>query len=329
MNDSLLVNRREMIGLIGAAGIGSVLPAQAQSDFPNRPLRLVIGLPAGGGADVVMRALALEMERTLKQPIVIENKPGALFQLAVNDVASAPADGYTLLYVFSSFATVQAVQKRFDLTKQFQPLTVLGETPSVLLVNANSPFKTMKDLVDYGRANPDKLTYGTLGVGSLEHLKSAKLAEEAGFKARAIPYKGGPAMVNAVLSGEIDYTGVNIFTAKPFVDSGRMRALAALDKERLKALPDVPSVMEVGVGITTTTHIWSGFMVRAGTPAPIVQRLYNETVAAMNTSAMVSKLAPLGIQNTTSKSPAEFGKFIDSEVEWMSAMSKKLDLDGK
>ncbi len=325
MENTHRLSRRQILGSIGAIGMGATLPTWAQSDFPNRPLRIVLGLPAGGAADIVVRALAQELEQTLKQPVVVDNKPGGLFQIAVQAVASAPADGHTLLYINSSFVTVQAVQKKFDLTRQFQPLTLTGETPSVLVVNANSRFKTMKDLVDFGRSRPNELSYGTLGVGTIEHLKSVQLTEAAGFEAKAIPYKGGPDMLNAVIAGDIHFTGVNVFSALPFIRSGKLRALAALDSTRIKALPDTPTIVEAGVN-TSTTRIWSGFAVHPATPAPVVQRLFTELVAAMNSPEIVKKYSPLGILTTTSKSPEEFRNLITAEAAWMGAASKKIDL---
>jgi tripartite-type tricarboxylate transporter receptor subunit TctC len=325
MENSQHLNRRQILGSMGAIGLSTALPAKAQADYPNRPLRIVLGLPAGGAADIVVRALAQELEHSMKQPVVVDNKPGGLFQIAVQAVLSAPADGHTLLYINSSFVTVQAVQKKFDLTRQFLPLTLAGETPSVLVVNANSRFKTVKDLVDFGRARPDELSYGTLGIGTLEHLKSVQLTEAAGFDAKAIPYKGGPDMLNAVIAGDIQFTGVNVFSALPFIKSGKLRALAALDNTRIKALPDTPTIIEAGVN-TSTTRIWSGFAVHPATPQPIAQRLFNELVAVMNSPEIIKKYTPLGILTTTSKSPDEFRNFIISEAAWMGAASKKIDL---
>jgi tripartite-type tricarboxylate transporter receptor subunit TctC len=325
MNIAYPINRREMLGAIGAATLGAALPASAQTDYPNRPLRIVLGLPAGGAADITTRMLAQALERSMKQSVVVENKPGGLYQLAVQAAATAPADGYTLLYVNSSFITVQVTQKRFDLNRQFMPLTMTGEVPSVLVVNQNSRFKTIQELVDFGRANPNELTYGTLGVGTVEHLKSLQFSEALGYQARAIAYKGGPDMVNAVISGDLSYTAINGITAAQFIKAGRIRALAALDKVRLKSLPDVPAITESGLKVPTT-HTWSGYVVHAATPAPIAQRLYKELVAAMNSPAMVEKLTPMGVLISTSKSPEEFSQLIDSEAQWMGALAKKIDL---
>lgn len=319
------LQRRSLLGWMGAVASIGAIPVRAQSDFPSRPLRIVLGLPAGGAADVVVRALAEEMAQSMKQTVIVENKPGGLFVPAVQAVATAPADGYTLLYVNSSFVTVQAAQKRFDLLRQFEPVALTGETPSVLLVSAGSRFKTLKELVEHGRSLPGELTYGTLGVGTLEHLKSLQFTEAAGFQARAIPYKGGPDMINAVIAGEISFTGVNVFSAQSLLAAGRVRALAALDNTRIPSLPDVPTVGEAGVKVPST-RIWSGFVVPAGTPSPLVQRLFTELVAAMNSPSIARKFTPLGVMTTTSKSPAEFRRFIAAEAEWMGVIARKLDL---
>ncbi len=319
------INRRTVLGW--TAGVGALAPlvGHAQADFPNRPVRVVVGLPAGGAADVVIRALGQEMEKTLKQPVVIDNRPGGLYVPAVQAVATAPADGHTLLYINASFVTVQVTQNRFDLLRQFTPLTKTGEAPSVLVVSAGSPFKTLGDLVEHGRRNPDALTYGTLGVGTLEHLRSHLFTDAAGFKARAIPYKGGPDMINAVVAGDISFTGVNAVSAGPLIASGKIRALAATDAVRIAALPDVPTVAEAGVKMLAS-RTWSGFAVHADTPAPIAQRLFNELVRAMNSPSIRQTFVPMGLLTSTSSSPDEFRRHIASEAQWMGAMVKKLDL---
>jgi len=327
MNSTSRMSRRKTLGLMGAAGLGAAVPALAQSDFPSRPLKIVLGLPAGGAADVVVRAIARELEQSMKQPVIVENKPGGLYQLAVQAVALAPPDGYTLMYVNSSFVTVQAIQKRFDLTRQFLPLTKGGETPSVLVVHPNSPFKSLKDLVEHGRSHPDELTYGTLGVGTFEHVKGIQFTAAAGFRAKAIPYRGGPEMTNAVMAGDISYTAINIYTAMQFIPSGRLRPLAALDSTRLKALPDLPTVGEAGVN-APSSRLWSGYVVHAATPAPIAQRLFKELVAAIHAPSVSERLAPMGMLVTTSNSPEEFRKLIVAEAAWMGELAGKVELDG-
>lgn len=195
----------------------------------------------------------------------------------------------------------------------------------MIVVSASSPFKTVTDLVEHGRKNPDALTYGTLGVGTIEHLKSYHFTDAAGFKARAIPYKGGPDMINAVIAGDISFTGVNVVSAGPLIASGKIRALTATDSVRIASLPEVPTVLEAGIKMSTS-RIWSGFVAHADTPAPIAQRLFNELVRAMNAPQIRQTFAPMGLMNSTSTSPDEFRRLIASEAQWMGAMAKKLDL---
>lgn len=310
---------------LGAAGACTALPALGQTKFPARPIRIVVGLPAGGAADVVVRLVAEQMEKSLGQPIIVENKPGGLYQLAVQSVLSAPADGHTLLYVNSSFVAVQAVQQRFNLLRDFEPLIKTGETPSVVVVSAKSPFKSMKDLVEYGRANPGKLTYATLGVGSSEHLNQLALEQAAGFQGLAVPYKGGPDMVNAVMAGEIDYTMVNILTAMQFIPSGKLRALATRNSARVGRLPDVPTLEEAGIR-STSLRLWSGYMVRAGTPVSVSEVLARSIATAMNTPSVAERLTAYGLVRSLSAHPADFRKLIESDLASSTELAKRLDI---
>ncbi len=326
MNTKHGLTRRDTLGLLGAAGLGLTLPAAAQADFPNRPLKIVLPFQAGGVVDVVARAIGRELELSMKQPVVIDNRPGGLFQVAVQTVSAAPADGYTLMFINSSMVAVQSIYKRFDLTHQFMPLTMIADAPAVIVVPANSPFKTLQEMVAYGRAHPGELSYGSMGIGTLEHIKALQFQEAAGFQAKGIPYKGAPDMINAIIAGDISYAQVNVLSAMQFVPSGRVRALAGVDSTRLKALPDLPILQEAGVKIPNS-RAWSGFVILAGTPAPIAQRLFKELTAAMRAPALIKITAPVGIDIKTSQSPEEFRELIASEAAWMGAMAQKVKLD--
>ncbi|MGT2509171.1 tripartite tricarboxylate transporter substrate binding protein [Cupriavidus basilensis] len=287
-------------------------------------MRIVVGLPAGGAADVVVRLMGEQMEKSIGQPVVVENKPGGLYQLAVQSALSAPADGYTLLYVNSSFVAVQAVQKRFDLLKDFQPLIKTGETLGVLVVNPKSQFKTIGELVSYGRANPGKLTYGTLGVGSYEHLSQLALERAAGFRGLPVPYKGGPETVNAVMAGEIDFTLINVFTAMQFVPAGKLRPLAVRNSERIHSLPGVPTLDEAGIKLPLG-RLWSGFVVRAGTPLPIAERLRQEIAGALNSPSVAQAIEATGLVRSLSKSPDEFRRLIEGDLAAMTELARLFD----
>ena len=326
MTTNLTFQRRKAIALAGAALLCASLPAVAQSDFPNRPIKIVIPLPAGGAADVGVRAMALELEKSLKQPVVVDNKPGGLFMVGLQSVLNAPADGYTVMHLNVGMVGVQVVQKKFDLNKQLIPLTVAGDTPMVLMVGPNSPHKTMKDLVAFGRANPGKLNYASPGLGTVEHLKIAQIEKAGGFSALNVAYKGGPDMVKALIGGEVDFTVAPAIFAMQFAPKGQVKVLAAVDQARLKEFPDVPTIVEAGVNVSPL-RMWGGYAVHADTPPAIVQRLQRELAAAAVSAPVAEKLTPFGMVLQSSKSSDDFRKQIAAEVVWMSEVVKDLKLE--
>lgn len=321
------VPRRLVLQAGAAAAAGFALNARAQQagDFPRGPVRIIVALPPGGAADVATRALQAPLEKSLRQSIVVENRPGGQFQIAMQALMTAPADGHTLLHVFNSFASVHAVQKLFDLEKQVIPVAQTSTTPIVLLVRGDSPHKTVKDLLDFGRANPGKLTYSTLGPGSVEHLKMAQIEQAAGFKGVPVPYRGGPDSLKALIGGEIDFqTTAGIF-AKQFAPTGQVRVLATLEPTRWADFPDVPTFAEAGINVPPMTY-WGGFVVRADTPPAIVSRLYAELAAAVATPSVIERLAAAGGLPMVSESPAAFARMIGSEIAWMGEAAKALNL---
>ena len=325
MTTSKTINRRHILGAAAATALGYSLPALAQSDYPNRPIKIIIPLPAGGAADVAVRALGVELEKTLKQPIVIENKPGGLFQIGVQTVLSAPADGYTFLYMYSGMVSTQAIHKKFDLANQFEPVSAMGESPTMLVVGPNSKFSTVKELVDFGRANPDKLNCSNVGAGSLEHLKTFELTKAAGFSAVMVPYKGGPDAVKAVIGGEVDFIITPAFFAAQFAPSGQIKVLAAMNDRRWAAMPNVPTIVEAGVNVPPF-NFWTGLLAKSGTPAPIIQRLYKEIAAAYETASVKAVLAASGSVWVPTKSSEELRKRIVSETASMGELAKQLNL---
>lgn len=319
--------RRIALQGISALAASLALPSvRAQADFPRGPIRIVIPLPAGGAADVGVRAMAIELEKSFKQTVVVENKPGGLYQIGLQAVLQAPADGLTLLHLNSGMVAVQVVQKRYDLNKQLAPLTMSGDTPMVLMVGAASPHKTVKDLAAFGRANPGKLTYATPGPGSIEHLKCTQLGKAGGFEGLNIAYKGGPDMVKAVIGGEVDFTIAPAIFAAQFAPKGLVRVLATIDNVRLKEFPDVPSINEAGIDITPL-RLWGGYAVHADTPPAIVARLHKELAAATTAASVVERLTPFGMHIMASRSPDEFRKLIASDAAWMTEAARGLKLD--
>lgn len=320
-------SRRTFLQAASAAGASLAWPAasQAQAEFPRGPVKVIVGLPPGGAADVIARANAAVMEKSIRQPVVVENRPGGQFQISVQALLNAPADGHTLLYLYNGYASVNATLKLFDLERQTIPVAQVASTPIMLFVKGDSPHKTLPELVAWARANPGKLTYATLGSGGVEHLKWAQIERAAGFRGTAVPYKGGPDAIKAVIGGEVDCClNAGIF-AKQFVPSGQARVLATLEPKRWQEYPEVPIFAEAGVPVPPLTY-WGGYVVKAGTPPELVQRLFRELTAAAVAPSVLERLAATGGSPLVSTSPDDFRKVISSDIAWMTEAAKGLNL---
>jgi tripartite-type tricarboxylate transporter receptor subunit TctC len=326
MNTPHPTRRRLLQGCAGlAAGIALPSLAQTEPDAFRGPVRIVIPLSAGGAADAQTRPLALQLQSTLKQTVIVDNKPGGLFMIGLQSVLQAPADGHTLFYLYNSVASVQAVHKKFEINRQLVPVTQTTAMPMVLLVPGNSRFGTLADLLAFGRANPGKLNYGSLGLGSTEHLKAVQLERAAELQAVNVPFRSGPEMVKGLIGGEVDFTLTASTFAHTFAPKGHVRVLAVIDRERMHEMPDVPTIAQVGVDIPPLVF-WGGYAVRAGTPPAIVERLHAELSAAATHPAVRSALAPLGIVPATSRTPRAFSQLIADDVTWMADIAKDLNI---
>lgn len=326
MNAHSSISRRQALGTLALAGAAASGLARAQNTS-DKPLTFVVGLPAGGAADAVLRVVVQQLEKNLDRSIVVLNKPGGLYQIAVQAVLAAPADGNTVMYANSSFVAVQVIQKRFNLRRDFAPVVKVTETAGVLLVRADSKLRTIKDLVEFGKANPGILKYATLGTGTYEHLAGAAFEKAAGFQAMPVPYKGSPEAINAVVAGDIDYLSVNTLSAVQFLKTGRVHALATVSPTRLEPLPDVPTLAESGLQ-WPVPRLWGGYMVRAGTPATIIQQLHDQITRAVNSPAVALRLKQAGYFPYASKSPADLQKAIDRDEQWITQMARTLNLSG-
>jgi tripartite-type tricarboxylate transporter receptor subunit TctC len=329
MNQHFSHSRRHVLktgaGLIGSAGL---LPFSAFSQspvFPKGPVKFILPVAAGGAADVSTRPLAIELEKSLKQPVLVDNKPGGLFQIGMQSLLQAPADGHALIYLFNSMASVQAVHKRFDLNRQLVPVTQTTVMPMVMLVPGNSRFKNLADMLAYGKANPGKLSYASLGPGSMEHLKAVQVERAAGIQAENVPYKSGPDMVKALMGSEVDFVLTAASFAFTFAPKGQVRVFAVFDTKRMRDMPDVPTITEAGVNVPPL-NFWGGYGVHADTPVAIVQRLFDELSAAATSAAVRDRMAQVGITPVTSKSVQEFRKLIADDVAWMTDIAKGLNI---
>jgi tripartite-type tricarboxylate transporter receptor subunit TctC len=289
--------------------------ANAQTDYPIRPVKVIVPSPPGGGTDILARVLAQHLSKALGQPFFVENKAGAGNMIGIEFVAHAPADGYTVLVVPSTLALNSVLYKKvpYDPVRDFAPVTLAATAPNVLVVNPALPAKSLAEFIALAKAKPGALSYGTPGIGTSPHLSMELLKSMAGIDVQHVPYRGTAAAVTDVIGGQIAATFANAFTAKPQVDSGRVRALAVSGPNRIDAFPGVPPVAEAGVPGYEAMQ-WYGLAVPAGTPAPIIARLHAEAAKALQSDEMKEKLALDGAQPVGS-SPAEFAALIRRELE--------------
>jgi tripartite-type tricarboxylate transporter receptor subunit TctC len=276
----------------------------------------VVGLPPGGAADAGARAVGLGMERIYGKPVVIENKPGGNFNISVRTVLAAPADGQTLLYGYGGYAAAQVAHRQFDLEKDLIPVSRVGYTSYYVLVRADSPYKTLDDLIQHARKNPGKLTYATIGPLGFEDLLMIQFKNAAKFSAMPVPYRGGPDAVNALMAGDVDF-GLFVTTfATSFTSTGKTRALAVLEDKRQAELPGVPTMKELGFALQPI-NLWGGIFVRAGTPDAVVRNLHKTISESLAMKDVAEKLAGMGNVPWASESPEEFRALIRQELAWM------------
>jgi len=289
--------------------------------FPNKPLRLVVPYPPGGGADGNARLLAQPMAAGLGQPIVVENRPGASGILAANSVLQSPADGYTMLFDTFPYVVNAVLHKLpFDPIKDLLPVSQAINMPLILVVPAATPFKSVQELITYAKANPGKLNYGSYGAGGAAHLAAELLARDAGIEWVHVPYKGGAPAMADVLAGRLSAYFTNPITGLAHIQSGKIRALATTGGQRMKVLPDVPTIKEIGYKDFEVVE-WNGFFVPAGTPADVINKLSESVRLATQQPEVQKRMAAQGVE-PVGNTPKEFGIFLQGQIEKWSALVK-------
>ncbi len=319
MVTTLFIQIRNVV-LAALLGILPLADALAQA-FPNKPLRLVVPYPPGGGADGNARSLAQPMASLLGQPIVVENKPGASGILAANTVLQSPADGYTMLFDTFPYVVNAVLHKLpFDPIKDLLPVSQAINMPLILVVPADTPFKSVQELITYAKANPGKLNYGSYGAGGAAHLAAELLARDAGIDWVHVPYKGGAPAMADVLAGRLSAYFTNPITGLAHIQSGKIRALATTGAQRMKILPDVPTVKEIGYKDFEVVE-WNGFFVPAGTPAEVITKLSDAVKLATQQPEVQKRMAAQGVE-PVGNTPKEFGAFLQGQIEKWSALVK-------
>jgi len=287
----------------------------AAQDYPTRPIRIIVPTPAGGPVDVMARVLANALPPVLGQNVFIENKPGAGNTIGSRAAASADPDGYTLMVSAASGLIMSPMIHKnagYD-ASSFASIALVAETPQVLVVNAQTPFKTVADLVAYAKANPGKLNYSTGGVGPLPHLNAELFKSVSGTHIVHVPYKGGGPALTAAVAGEVQMIFDTVSTSLQLIQDGKLRALAIVGPKRAPELPDVPAMPEIGFP-SVTSGAWTALMAPRDTPPAIIAKLNAATNTALQGDAMKTALAKLGAQPRGGK-PDDLTQHIQRETE--------------
>jgi tripartite-type tricarboxylate transporter receptor subunit TctC len=318
------VLRAFTLSLVCLATAGRAFAADA---YPSKTLYFLVGFAAGGGADTVVRVIAKNLSIALKQPVVVENLPGANANIAANRTARAAPDGYTIMMSSVPNAVNATLYRHltYDPVKDFVPVIGLASVPMVLTVAASSPIKSVHDLVELARQKPGQLTFSSGGVGSLEHLSGLSLEQAAGIKLTHIPYKGSGESIIELISGRISLAFNSMPSVLPHIKSGKLRAIAIGDTERTPWLPDTPTMAEAGVPGYSRNRNWFGVVVPAGTPRSVVTKLNIEIGKILALSDVKALLHSLG-DTPMGGSPEQFGQLQATDIAKYAKLIKTFDL---
>ena len=310
-------SRRRWLGAcVAAFAAQGPLQAVAQ-EFPSKPIRLVVPFPAGGGTDAIARALGDGLTKNLGQPVIVDNKAGAGTAIGNDAVARSPADGYTLLLNTSALAILPSLSPKlpYDPATAFAPISLIGRAPNVAVVRADSPIRSVGDLLSQAKAKPGKLAYGSAGNGTSTHLAAELLKFTAKLDIVHIPYRGASPMTTDLLGGQIDLGFATLPSVMPLLTSGKLRPLAVTSVNRSPLLPQTPTFDESGVK-GYQADVWYAALAPAGTPPSLVQRLHLAFKDAAASEAFRKRATEEGLQATLD-SPEETARIIrDEEQKW-------------
>ena len=288
--------------------------AVCAQDFPTRPVRIIVPYGSGTGIDIVARLVSRPLGERLRQPVIVENRPGGSAMIGVNALKQAAPDGYTIGILVSANAAQPWLVKDipFDIRKDFMPMTLMYSAPLVMTVPQEFPAKTLGEFIAYAKANPGKIFYGSLGVGTTTHLSAELLKQVAGFEATNVPYKGSAEMHNATAAANVQMTFDNYVSPRPLVDAGKLRALAITSLQRSATLPAVPAIAETFPGVEIS--LWTGIAAPLNTPKDAFDLLTTEIRAILHTPEIRKRLADTGSE-AGGTSPAEFAQLIATSYE--------------
>ena len=311
-----------VVPLVFAAPLGAQTGNGADLRYPSKPVRMIVPLAPGGGSDIVARIFAQALTQHWGQSVVVDNRPGAGSNIGTTIAARSAPDGYSLLVTSSSFAVGPALYDKpgYDAVKDFEPVTLIADQPSIIAVNASSRAKSLKELLGVMKAEPGKLTYGSAGQGTASHLANELFLTTVGVKATHVPYKSAGLAATALLGGEIQFMVTNMATAVPLVRSGKVRGLAVTSKARVASVSDLPTASEAGLpGFEYTT--WYGLLAPTRTPRTILAQLHADSARVLKDPQVADRFATQGLEVEASTS-SEFASYIKAELARWSRVVK-------
>lgn len=303
--------------------------AFAQDAYPSRAIRLVVPFPPGGPVDTMARLVSSQLQDSMGQRILVDNRPGAVGTLGTGIVAKSAPDGYTLVMTIGAHTIVPALMAnmQYDTERDLTPITLLASAPNMLVVKPDFPAASLEEFIAIARRAPGRYTYSTAGSGSTTHVMTAMLEQAAGISLVHVPYQGAAPSLQAVLGGQTDLNAAVSTTAAPMLKAGKLRALAIVAPRRSALFPDVPSYAELGYpGVRGDS--WIGLLAPAGTPGAIVSRWHEELVRLLKLDDTRDKLAALSLEPVLA-GPEEFGRRIQSELREFANLARTVDLKGK
>jgi tripartite-type tricarboxylate transporter receptor subunit TctC len=301
-------------------GVAAFVVAAAASlagaqEWPTQSVKIVVPFPPGGTTDQIARHIQQPLSQSLGQPVVIENRGGGSGSIGAAMVAKSPPDGYTWLLVFDTHGVNPSLipNMPFDTLKDLAPVMLVGTSPMLITAHPSTPYKSFKEVLDAAKKDPNAISFGTIGSGSLGHLAMQLVADQVGVKMTHIPYKGGGPLTQDAVAGHVPIAIGSAALMNPHVKAGRIRAIGVTSPKRFAAVPDVATISEQGVP-GFDSEAWWGLHAPAGTPAPIIAKMHKAFSAALRSPAVESKLTDQGVVLKTS-SPEEYGRFLENEVK--------------
>lgn len=319
-----MIKRHVWLGLLasalGAAGFQPI-SVLAQNNWPERPIKLIVPYPPGGLTDIVSRQLSDELGRNLGTSVVVENRAGAGGQIGLQAMLQAPKDGYTIaLVVPATMVTLPLTNPAYKIKplEQLEPITIAVDTFLTLVADKKLGFKSLHDFTDYARKNPRQMNYGTPGAGTSFHFNNVMLLQKLGLKAQHVPYTGEVQMLNDIAGGQLQYALVSN-AGKTYIESNQVTALAVTAKQRVRSLPNVPTFEESGVGFASDG--WVGYVAPKGVPAPVLDKLHQAFVKALQTPAIRQRLTDMGYQVVANR-PEQFHQTVQDSTKRYSELLK-------